>query len=82
MGLALHQTEARQPVDDVGDVGRFARASWLRTDEAAQAAVAARSPLNRLGVPDDVAGIVAFLVSADAGWVTGQTIDATGGALL
>lgn len=65
-----------------GAIDTDMNAWWLRADEAARAATAARSPLNRLGVPDDVAGIVAFLASADAGWVTGQTLDATGGALL
>jgi NAD(P)-dependent dehydrogenase (short-subunit alcohol dehydrogenase family) len=33
-------------------------------------------------VDRDVPGAVAFLVSDDAGWVTGQLLDATGGALL
>jgi NAD(P)-dependent dehydrogenase (short-subunit alcohol dehydrogenase family) len=38
--------------------------------------------LARIGVPDDVAGVVAFLASDDARWITGQRLDATGGALL
>lgn len=45
-------------------------------------AIASRSPLNRVAEPEDIAGIVAFLASGDARWVTGQWIDATGGALL
>ncbi|MEU5903361.1 SDR family oxidoreductase [Micromonospora sp. NPDC047467] len=44
--------------------------------------VAARYPLGRLGVPDDVAGAVAFLASADAAWITGQTIVCDGGFTL
>ncbi|HEX6328605.1 MAG TPA: beta-ketoacyl-ACP reductase [Jiangellaceae bacterium] len=43
--------------------------------EAAAAAV----PLRRVGVPEDVAGVVAFLVSDDAAYVTGQTIYVDGG---
>ncbi|MCA1326100.1 glucose 1-dehydrogenase [Herbaspirillum sp. alder98] len=35
--------------------------------------------LGRVGQPDDIAGIVAFLASDAARWVTGQRIDATGG---
>ncbi|MFI7003524.1 SDR family oxidoreductase [Nocardia sp. NPDC050175] len=46
------------------------------------AAVAAMSPLKKLGQSADVADIVGFLASADARWVTGQWIDATGGGLL
>ena len=37
------------------------------------------TPLGRIGQPDDVAGVVAFLVSDDARWVTGRTIVADGG---
>jgi len=36
-------------------------------------------PMGRLGRPDDVAGAVAFLVSDDAGFITGQTISISGG---
>jgi 3-oxoacyl-[acyl-carrier protein] reductase len=38
--------------------------------------------LGRVGQPDDIAGIVAFLASNDGGWVTGQSIDASGGQRL
>jgi 3-oxoacyl-[acyl-carrier protein] reductase len=39
-------------------------------------------PLGRLGRTEDVAGTVAFLASADGGWVTGQWIDCSGGMSL
>ncbi len=39
------------------------------------------APLERLGSPDDIAGIVSFLVGPDGGWVNGQTIRANGGLI-
>ena len=36
-------------------------------------------PLRRLGLPEDVAGAVAFLASDDASWVTGQVLGVNGG---
>lgn len=41
----------------------------------------AQTPLGRLGQPTDVANVVAFLVSPEAGWITGQNIQANGGIL-
>ena len=42
--------------------------------------VSAAYPLGRLGVPSDVAGAVAFLLSDAASWITGQTLVLDGGA--
>ena len=39
-------------------------------------------PLGRMGEPDDTAGTVAWLLSADARGVTGQAIDHNGGAFM
>ena len=36
-------------------------------------------PLERLGQPDDIASIVAFLAGPDAGWINGQILRANGG---
>lgn len=38
-----------------------------------------RIPLKRPGTPDDIAGVVAFLVSDDAAYLTGQVLSVTGG---
>ena len=46
-----------------------------------EAAVAARYPLRRIGVPEDVAGAVCFLLSDDAAWITGHTLVVDGGLL-
>jgi NAD(P)-dependent dehydrogenase (short-subunit alcohol dehydrogenase family) len=42
-------------------------------------AAIAHTPLRRLGEPEDVAGVVMFLVSEAAGFITGQTIFVDGG---
>ncbi|CAB3631809.1 MAG: SDR family oxidoreductase [Achromobacter pulmonis] len=36
-------------------------------------------PLERLGEPEDIAGIVSFLAGADGGWINGQVLRANGG---
>ena len=54
---------------------RFAEALY----DGREAEAAAIYPLARLGVPEDVSGVVAFLLSADAAWITGQTIVIDGG---
>jgi 3-oxoacyl-[acyl-carrier protein] reductase len=41
----------------------------------------ALSPFNRIGAPEDIADIVAFLASDQARWITGQDIVAAGGAV-
>jgi 3-oxoacyl-[acyl-carrier protein] reductase len=44
-----------------------------------QAARAAETPVRRVGVPDDIAHTISFLVSEGAGFVTGQVIYVAGG---
>ncbi len=39
------------------------------------------SPLERLGTPEDIAGVVAFLAGPDGAWVNGQTLRANGGII-
>lgn len=57
---------------------KFAKALYEgREDEVAEP-----YPLKRLGLPEDIAGVVGFLLSDDAAWLTGQTITADGGLLL
>ena len=48
-------------------------------DEATLAALADETPVGRLGTPEDVAAVIAFLASEEASFVTGQVIGANGG---
>lgn len=45
------------------------------------AAIEKMNPFGRLGQPDDIARVVAFLASPDSGWVNGQVIRANGGVI-
>ncbi|MBI2372292.1 MAG: SDR family oxidoreductase, partial [Deltaproteobacteria bacterium] len=47
--------------------------------EKARAELLAQVPLGRLGTPADVAGVVAFLASDAAGYITGHVLDVNGG---
>ncbi|USI74719.1 glucose 1-dehydrogenase [Sphingomonas morindae] len=44
-----------------------------------EAQFVATTPLGRAGQPDDIAGVVTFLASDDARWLTGENITASGG---
>ena len=43
------------------------------------AQIVPRTPLGRIGQPNDIAGVVSFLASDQAGWITGQVIAVAGG---
>ncbi len=45
-------------------------------------ALVPKTPLGRLGQPRDIANVVAFLASDEAGWITGQLIPVNGGLRL
>jgi 3-oxoacyl-[acyl-carrier protein] reductase len=51
-------------------------------DPSVLAAQTARIPLRRIGLPDDVAAVVAFLASVDAGYMTGQAVHVDGGLVI
>jgi 3-oxoacyl-[acyl-carrier protein] reductase len=50
---------------------------WM--DDDLRASLAGRQPTGRLGTPEDVAGLVAFLLSDDGAWTSGQLIHTDGG---
>jgi NAD(P)-dependent dehydrogenase (short-subunit alcohol dehydrogenase family) len=55
------------------------RPHWDRRSAEAQAAEIRRTPLGRVATPEDQARVICFLASSDADFVTGVTIDVTGG---
>lgn len=57
---------------------KFAVALYEGREEEA----AAGYPLGRLGVPEDIGGAAVFLLSDEAGWITGQTLAIEGGIFL
>jgi 3-oxoacyl-[acyl-carrier protein] reductase len=56
---------------------RVHRAGIIGSDFEQQ--MIAGTPLGRLGQPEDIAPIAVFLASEDAGWLTGETLVASGG---
>ena len=82
--LAIAQTLARQLAPygvRVNDVcpAEIATKMLMDRSEADRAAMAQQIPLRRLGLPSDVATLVAFLASDDASFITGVSIDVDGG---
>jgi NAD(P)-dependent dehydrogenase (short-subunit alcohol dehydrogenase family) len=43
--------------------------------------LAKQIPVGRLGRPDDIAALCLYLVSDEASWITGQTIELNGGSV-
>lgn len=54
----------------------------IRDNKQANAFVAEHTALGRAGLPDDIGAAVAFLASADAAWINGQRVEASGGMFL
>lgn len=83
----------RCAADDLGQHGirvNAVRPGLVETDLAApltghpdaRAEYLRRMPVSRIGQPDDVGRLVAFLLSDDAAWITGQCVDVEGGHTL
>ncbi len=51
----------------------------MATDKEAKRRILARTPLGRIGAPDEIAASALFLASSAASYMTGQTIYADGG---
>jgi len=53
----------------------------VMTDAAARSRILSRTPLGRIGMPEEVAAIASFLAGSDSSYVTGQTIYCDGGRI-
>ena len=54
----------------------------VRDNPQINAGIASQTALGRVGLPDDIGGVVASLLSADNAWINGQRIEASGGIFL
>jgi NAD(P)-dependent dehydrogenase (short-subunit alcohol dehydrogenase family) len=54
----------------------------VRDNAQLNAFIASQTALGRVGLPDDIGGVVAFLCSEDAKWVNAQRIEVSGGVFL
>ena len=54
----------------------------VRDNSDLNAFLASQTALGRVGLPDDIGGVVAFLCTDDARWITAQRIEASGGMFL
>lgn len=54
----------------------------VRDNEQVNKVIASNTALGRVGLPDDIGGVVAFLCSEEARWVNAQRLEASGGMYL
>jgi NAD(P)-dependent dehydrogenase (short-subunit alcohol dehydrogenase family) len=62
--------------------GERVESLWQNKSEAERQKVLAAIPLRRLGTPAEVASVVTFLASDESSYITGLTIDISGGRYL
>jgi NAD(P)-dependent dehydrogenase (short-subunit alcohol dehydrogenase family) len=54
----------------------------VRDDAQVNAMIASQTALGRVGLPDDIGGVIASLMSPENGWINAQRIEASGGMFL
>ncbi|KQP07122.1 SDR family oxidoreductase [Methylobacterium sp. Leaf93] len=82
-GLALSLAAELSPHIRINVVApsltRTPLAAAITGNETLASGIASMHALQRLGTPEDIGALAAFLVSAEAGWISGQVIGADGG---
>jgi NAD(P)-dependent dehydrogenase (short-subunit alcohol dehydrogenase family) len=81
MALALAPHAIRVTAIGPGSIATEMLRTAVMTNEAARDRILSRTPMKRLGEPEEIARIAVFLASDDASYVTGTTVYADGGRL-
>jgi NAD(P)-dependent dehydrogenase (short-subunit alcohol dehydrogenase family) len=81
MALGLARSGIRVMGIGPGSIATEMLRSVVLKDDAARARILSRTPLGRLGEPEEIARIAVFLASDDASYLTGTTIYPDGGRL-
>jgi NAD(P)-dependent dehydrogenase (short-subunit alcohol dehydrogenase family) len=81
MALALADNGIRVNAVAPGTIATELAAKAVLTSEEAKARVMSRTPMRRLGTPDEIADVVAYLASDAASYLTGEIITADGGRM-
>ena len=80
MALALATKGIRVNAIGPGSIATNMVMQLISSDEARRT-VMSRTPMGRLGTPEEIAAVAAFLASDEASYITGETINADGGRL-
>jgi len=81
MALALAEHGIRVNGVAPGTIATELAARAVLTSDEAKARIMSRTPMKRLGQPDEIAGVVAFLLSDAASYMTGETVLVDGGRM-
>jgi NAD(P)-dependent dehydrogenase (short-subunit alcohol dehydrogenase family) len=81
MALALADQGVRVNAVAPGTIATELAAKAVLTSEDAKARILSRTPLRRLGTPDEIADVVAYLASDASSYITGEIITADGGRM-
>ena len=80
MALALAPKGIRVNAIGPGSIATDMVMQLISSDDAMRT-VMSRTPMGRLGTPEEIAAVAAFLASDEASYITGETINADGGRL-
>ena len=78
----LGQRGIRVNVVAPGAIETDFRGGTVRDNAQVNAHIASQTALGRVGLPDDIGGVIAFLCSEEARWVNAQRIEISGGMML